>query len=208
LSATCTRAAGYLAHAALEWPYPPSDEVPADAQAIVVLAGYARPADGTLPGPELGVDTLYRCVHAAKLHRKARHLPVLVSGGPIRGSRASISIAQLMRDFLMEQDVDESDLIVEGRSENTYENSVESGKLLRERGIHCVVLVTDAEHMLRAASCFRKQGIDVIPSPVRPWEPIRNNLDDYLPNPREAGDFEGAVLEWQKIAYYWLRGRF
>ena len=42
--------------------------------------------DGSLPKPELGTDTLYRCLHAAKLHQKAKSLPVLVSGGPIKGN--------------------------------------------------------------------------------------------------------------------------
>lgn len=116
-------------------------------------------------------------------------------------------MAQVMRDFLLGQGVEETSLIVEGRSENTYENAVESGKLLRAREIRHIVLITDAEHMLRASGCFRKQGLEVTPSPVRHWEALQNNLDDYLPNPREAGDFELAVLEWQKIAYYWIRGR-
>jgi uncharacterized SAM-binding protein YcdF (DUF218 family) len=182
-------------------------EVPGDAQAIVVLSGYARGADDALPKPELGTDTLYRCLHAARLHQKAKGLPILVSGGSILGSHSETSIAQLMRDFLLGQGVEDAGLIVEGRSRSTYENAVESSKLLQVRGIRRIVLVTDAEHMLRASACFRKQGMEVTPSPVRPWEAIRNNLDDYLPNPREAGDFELAVLEWQKIAYYWMQGR-
>ena len=207
LSVCCTRPAGCFAHAALEWPYPPSDEVPGDAQAIVVLSGAVRGEDGMLPKPELGTDTLYRCVHAARLHQKAKSLPILVSGGPIVGNRSATSIAELMAEFLMEQGVEATSLIVEGRSENTYENAVESGKLLRTRGIRRIVLVTDAEHMLRASGCFRKLGIEVASSPVRDWEALRFNLGDFLPNPREAGDFELAVLEWIKIASYWLRGR-
>jgi uncharacterized SAM-binding protein YcdF (DUF218 family) len=207
LSLTCTRATGYFAHAALEWPYSASDEVPGDAQAIVVLSGYARGPDGILPRPELGSDTLYRCVHAARLHQKAKNLPVLVTGGPIEGTRPAMSIAQFMKDFLVDQGVEKATLIVEGLSRNTYENAVESSKLLRERGIRRIVLVTDAEHMLRASACFRKQGMEVSPSPVRNSETLQNNLDDYLPNPREAGDFELATLEWEKIVYYWLRGR-
>src|SRR5262249_53205791 len=121
--------------------------------------------------------------------------------------RPAASIARLMGDFLLGQGVGDAGLIVEGRSGNTYENAVESSKLLREQGIRRIILVTDAEHMLRASACFRKQGMEVIPSPVRHTESNRNHLDDYLPNPREAGDFELAMLEWQKITYYWLRGR-
>jgi uncharacterized SAM-binding protein YcdF (DUF218 family) len=209
LSVACTRASQYLMHVALEWPYRLLKAVPGDAQAIVVLSGAVRGVDGTLREPELGTDTLYRCLHAARLHEKARSLPILVSGGPIEASRSypATSIAQLMRGFLVGQGVADASLIVEGRSRNTYENAVESSKLLRERGIRRIVLVTDAEHMFRASACFRKQGMEVTPSPVRPTERILNNLDDYLPHFREAGDLESSVFEWEKIVYYWLRGR-
>ena len=78
-----------------------------------------------------------------------------------------------MRDFLIEQGIEDSCLIVESQSENTYENAVESGKLLRTRGVRHVVLITDADHMFRASRCFRKQGLEVTPSPVRHWESIR-----------------------------------
>jgi uncharacterized SAM-binding protein YcdF (DUF218 family) len=191
----------------LEWPYSPLDEVPGDAQAIVVLSGSVRGADGMLPKPELGTDTLYRCIQAAKLHQEAKSISVLVSGGPIEGNRSMTSIAQMMRDFLLEQGVEAASLIVEGRSKNTYENAVESAKLLRARGIRRIVLVTNAEHLFRASGCFRKQGLEVIPSPVGHWEAIQNTLNDYLPDPRDAGGFEQAVLEWEKILYYWMRGR-
>ncbi len=51
LSLVCTRAAGTLAHRALEWPYPPSDEAPGDAQAIVVLSGYVQARTACAPSP-------------------------------------------------------------------------------------------------------------------------------------------------------------
>ena len=72
-----------------------------------------------------------------------------------------------MRDFLVRTGIDPSGVVVEGRSRSTYENAVECGKLLRARGLRRVILVTEASHMDRAVRCFRKQGIDAIPSACR-----------------------------------------
>jgi uncharacterized SAM-binding protein YcdF (DUF218 family) len=208
LCLTCMPVTGYLLHGALEWSYPPFDEVPSDTEAIVVLAGNVRAADETRANPELGTDSLYRCVHATRLYRKTKGVPILVSGGPIGDNPDQPSTARVMGDFLRGQGVREGHLIIEGQSENTYENAVESTKLLQARGIRHVVLVTNAEHMLRASGCFRKQGVEVYPSPVQ-YEATASpsTLHDYLPNPREAGDFELAAREWLAITYYWVRRR-
>ncbi|WP_435011874.1 YdcF family protein (plasmid) [Tundrisphaera lichenicola] len=206
LCLSCTRAAGTLAHMALEWPYPPSDAVPGDAQAIVVLSGYVRGANEMVARAELGMDSIYRCLQAVKLHRTAESLPILVSGGRIGADPDEPAAAWLMRDFLIEKGVAPSNLIVEDHSANTRQNSVRSSALLRERDIRHVVLVTDGEHMLRAAGCFRNQGFRVTASPARPWVPLEGVPGDFLPNPRESTDFELAVLEYEKIIYYWIRG--
>ena len=69
-----------------------------------------------------------------------------------------------MRDFLRDQGLSDADLIVEDRSRTTHENAVECRKLLEERRITKVILVTDAVHMFRALRSFRKQGIQAVPS--------------------------------------------
>lgn len=53
-----TDLAAFLALNPLERPYPPAEEVPLDAEAIVVLAGSIRAANSVRPRPE----TLYRCL--------------------------------------------------------------------------------------------------------------------------------------------------
>src|SRR5262249_59939576 len=59
---------------------PPLGSRPADADAIVVLGGYAAPANAVRPEPELNAATLGRCHHAARLYREGR-CKVVVSGG-------------------------------------------------------------------------------------------------------------------------------
>ena len=208
LAVLSTPAVGFLALGTLEWAYPPHEEVPEDAQAIVVLAGYVRPQDAVRPRAELGADTLYRCLHAVALHRRAKELPILVSGGLPDGVPPGPAFAEAMRDFLVEMGVPASQVWVEDRSRTTAENAEESARLLRDRGVERVVLVTDAEHMRRSAGCFRKQGLDVTPSPCNHaatefhWQ-----LRDVVPGADGAARTERAAHEWVGIVYYWLRGR-
>jgi uncharacterized SAM-binding protein YcdF (DUF218 family) len=208
LALWCTPVLGYLLFGSLERPYPPLKERPADAEAIVVLSGYLRVLDEGGTQVELGGDTLYRCLRAAEVYRQGKPCPVLVSGGKVDPDAPGPALAVAMRDFLRGQGVAEGDLIVEDRSRTTYENAVESCRLLAERGLHKIVLVTDACHMYRAAGCFRKQGAEVVPCGCRyraarmDWSPWA-----FVPNPGAAGGSQDALHEWLGSAWYRLLGR-
>lgn len=204
----CIPAVSYLAKGTLEWPYPPLDTVPDDAQAIVILSGYLLAPDKVRAHAELGHDTLYRCQHGVRLHQKAKRLPILVSGGSLRDDGSGPRLGDAMRDFLVEQGVSPSAIWVENRSQSTYENALECSKILQVRGIQHIVLVTDAEHMRRSLLCFRKQGITVTPAACNHVATkFEYHFDDFVPNPRRAGGFERVFHEWLGIAYYWVLGR-
>ena len=80
---------------------------------------------------------------------------VIVSGG--QGDNETISEAEGMRGYLLQAGIDESRILVEDASSNTYENLVFSGELL-DRGNDRVVIVTNNFHVFRALSIARKQG--------------------------------------------------
>lgn len=208
LAVLATPAAGHLALGTLEWSYPAGGELPADAEAIVVLSGYVRPQDGVRPRPELGTDTLYRCLHGLTLSRSNRHLPIVVSGGIPPGVPTQVPFADTMRAFFVEMGVPPEQVWPEARSTTTHENAVETAELLHTRGIRRIVLVTDAEHMRRAAGCFRKQGLEVTPSACNHvatqfhWQ-----LRDFLPCSEGLAMAERTTHEWLGLGYYWLRGR-
>jgi uncharacterized SAM-binding protein YcdF (DUF218 family) len=201
-------AVNYLALGSLEWSYPPLQQAPEDAQAIVVLAGYIRPADDVRSEPELGEDTLYRCLRAAELYRQGKRRPVVVSGGAVDAAWSGPLIAPHMRDFLVQLGVSSGDVIVEDQSRTTWENAVQTQKLLQPLGIAKVVLVTDAAHLPRAVRCFRKQGLDVTPCGCRyRATSFRASLPAFLPDPAAAGGLLEAWHEWLGLAWYWLHGR-
>ncbi|HJT78165.1 MAG TPA: YdcF family protein [Gemmataceae bacterium] len=201
-------AVSHFAMGSLEWQYPRLDGRPADAEAIVVLAGTIRPANVVWPRMDPAEDTMNRCLYAARLYHQGRPCPVVVSGGYADTDPETPTCAAVMRDFLEELGVPRDDVVEEGQSRTTYENAVRCAELLRERGTHRVVLVTDAAHLFRAVRCFRKQGLDVVPAPCNfrtghfQWE-----LGAFLPDPRAAGHVGEVGHEWLGTLWYWCRGR-
>ncbi len=204
LTLLCLPVTAYLALGTLEWAYPPLSDRPSDVPVVVVLSGSLRSGG---PRIELGTDTLYRCIRAAELYRTAPG-PVLVTGGKVHPNDPGPPLAVAMRDFLATLGVRPEDVIVEPESRTTYENAVESARLLKERGIGRVVLVTDASHLRRAAACFRKQGVDVVPCGCRYRAlALHGGAADFVPDPGAAAGFEAAAHEWVGIAWYWVTGK-
>ncbi len=192
----------------LEWENPPLRQRPEDAQAIVVLAAGTRPAGRLRPQAELDEASLYRCLKAAALYRQGKPCPVLASGGKVDPSDPGPPCADLMRDALIHLGVKESDLIVEDESRTTYENAVACRRLLEERDIHRIVLVTEARHLVRASGCFRKQGFDVVPAGCHYNAQFRPQLAPNLIPNAICLRYCGLIShEWTGIAWYWLSGR-
>jgi uncharacterized SAM-binding protein YcdF (DUF218 family) len=208
LTLSCSPAVAYLAVGSLEWQYPPADELPAEAQAIVVLSAGMRPADGPRVRPELDEDSLQRCLHAAHLYRQRPGCTVVVSGGNAEANDSGPSCARVMRDFLVQLGVKAGDIVMEEASTTTYENAVECAKLLKQRRIDNAVLVTDAVDMYRALRCFRKQGLELTPAPCH-YRATDLDTSFYvlLPSPGATLRCHRAWHEWLGTAWYWLHGR-
>jgi uncharacterized SAM-binding protein YcdF (DUF218 family) len=198
----------YLALGSLEWQCPPLRQRPADAEAMVVLGGSVLPVDAGRARAELGRSTFARCQYAIEFYRRSKPCPILVSGGKVDSDSSSPAVSILMRDFFLGQGVRPGDIIVEDRSLSSYENAVESARLLRAREIRKVVLVTEATHMMRAKGVFRRQGVEVVPAPCNfraakfDW-----SLFDFLPSPKAALDLQDVLHEWIGLAWYRLQGR-
>jgi hypothetical protein len=73
LTFVCTPAVAHVALGSLEWQYAPANEMPIDAEAIVVLSAGVRPPSGARAEAELDEDSLQRCLHAANLYQRAGH---------------------------------------------------------------------------------------------------------------------------------------
>ena len=133
------------------------------AGAIVVLASGRNKNAREYGGDTVGKDTLTRVRYGAFLQRKTG-LPILVSGGLVLDQEGE-SLAQVMTDVLLE-DFQAGEVWLEDKSRTTGENAFFSKKLLAQKGIDTVYLVTQAWHMPRSAAIFEKAGLNVIPAPT------------------------------------------
>jgi uncharacterized SAM-binding protein YcdF (DUF218 family) len=171
--------------------------------AIVVLAGAVNEPTKFRPYVLLGQDTYKRLMHAVWYFHSRRALPILAAGGPEYGLSEPASAS--MRVLLEHEGVPPSMIWTEDRSRSTYENALFSAELLRQHGIREIVLVVDADSMLRAEKCFQKQGFAVTPMPS--WvQGGRLSLSDLLPSWQAIYRHEILAHEGVGLLWYWLRG--
>jgi uncharacterized SAM-binding protein YcdF (DUF218 family) len=187
----------------LEARYPVRPPQSTGARAIVVLSSSVDPPHFERPYPLPDQETYRRCETAAWLFRQAEPVPVLVSGGLGPGIEQPYSAT--MSELLQRAGVPKSMIWIEQRSRSTHENAVYTAEILRKHDVSRIVLIVDAQSMPRAAACFRKEGIDVIPAPSSFIEfgPL---ADDLIPSWRGIRDNEITLHESVGLMWYWLRG--
>tara|TARA_R110000823_G_scaffold198080_3_gene329157 strand:+ start:41665 stop:42486 length:822 start_codon:yes stop_codon:yes gene_type:complete len=190
----------------LEQGYTPrAMSVTQSADAIVLLGGGTRGYAhlGTLADLNQHAD---RLVHAVALYRANKAPVILVSGGAPQGGEHE---AGQMRDILRVMGVPAQAMLLESQSLNTYENALLSARLLRERRLDRVLLVTSAFHMRRAEALFRAQGLEVIPAPTDFQRlVVPGVLPRWLPGAGNLVRTSKALHEMAGFQMYRWQGRF
>lgn len=133
--------------------------------AIVTLGGGLQPP---FP-PRLHADlnsASDRYLHATRLYHAQRSPLIILSGGNVFTQSDFEGESFYAAQLIQEWGVPASAIIIEARSRNTYENALFTKKLLAERNLKRVLLVTSALHMPRALATFKSIGIDAVPSPT------------------------------------------
>ncbi len=186
-----------------------------NAEAIVVLGGATKPAILPRPGVDLSEEG-DRVLYAAQLYQQNKSPLVIVSGGRISWRGRGGSEAADMATILSQMGVPASAIIQEPDSFNTYENAVNVRKILENRGIRQVLLVTSAMHMPRSLLIFKHQGIAAIPAPTD-FLVTKNDLQELqsspqaillnlLPDAERLQQFTRALKEYVGLLVYRLRG--
>ncbi|MGL5877118.1 MAG: YdcF family protein [Xenococcaceae cyanobacterium] len=169
----------------LEWQNLPPTEIPT-ADAIVLLGGATRSPEEPRQMPEV-LEAGDRVIYAAKLYKDNKAPTIVISGGRIEwkggGAPESTDIARLLEFMGVPTDA----IVEEPDSLNTYENAVNVSKILQQKKIDRVLLVTSAIHMPRSLLIFKHQGIEAIPAPT-----------DFLISKQELSELgstnEGRIL--------------
>lgn len=113
-------------------------------------------------------DNYQRIMHAYGLHKQGYADKIIICGGAV--VMGLPSLAELMKDFLVQIGMDEGCIITENRSRNTYENIKNVKPVLDELGIKSSLLVTSSYHMNRSLAVSKKLGIKTYPAPVPCYE--------------------------------------
>lgn len=133
---------------------------------IVVLGAGSVMWGDQSRGPS--VFTALRIHEAIRLHRqcrqKRRDCLLLVSGGD--PFQTGYTEARLMKVEAQSFGIPENEILLEEKSNNTFQNAEFSAELLKSKGISEVVLVTSGFHMKRAQLYFGRFGIETIPAPA------------------------------------------
>lgn len=201
----------------LEWQYLPKGELPA-ADVIVLLGGGTDPALPPRRTVELN-GAGDRVIYAAALYKQGKAPAVLASGGNITwldSSRPSTPASE-MADLLEFMGVPQQAVWLQPDSQNTHEDAVYSAKILKEKGITRILLVTSAVHMPRSVALFQKQGLEVIPAPAdfsvteQGWKDLTQadllaQLSNLMPSAGNISLTTNVLREYFGMIAYRLKG--
>lgn len=144
------------------WEIPPTEfaEVPDNYDVGIVLTGVANlqiePNDRVYFNK--GAD---RIIHTIELYKRKKIKKILISGGTGSLLNSELTEANELVKVLHLFGVKNKDIIVEKASRNTYENAVNSAKILKDKFPQGrFLLITSAFHLRRAQACFDKTGIE------------------------------------------------
>lgn len=175
------------------------------AGAIVVLGG-----DVGIPSPPLAQSQLRgnRLLHAFRLYRAGKAPMIMISGGNVFPQAGFDAEAVYSRAILEDWGVPSEAILIEIKSRNTYENALETRKVLGGLGVDRILLVTSALHMPRATRTFEKSGFEVIPSTsgMNVVDFNQSLILDWWPSVTNLKMSEAVIREKIGLMVYWLRG--
>jgi uncharacterized SAM-binding protein YcdF (DUF218 family) len=179
----------------------------ASADAVVVLGGGIRAIKVRSEALSVASDsTSLRVLEAARVFRLLDGRPLVIASGGRTNTKSQTSEAVEIADELTMLNVPRDRIVIEDASRTTHEQAIIVTRLLKSRGISRFVLVTSPTHMWRAATVFRAQHADVIPSVAALLPERRSPPPFLLPNDDSLRISDSAFYDYAGILYYWSNG--
>lgn len=141
------------------------------------------------------------------LARRYPEAKLVFAGGSNELGGPPASEADTVRLFLREQGLDETKVVYESESRNTWENAVNAERLVRPRQGEIWLLVASAADVPRTIGVFRRVAWTVIPVPVA-YQVMPD--PDWLPDGRLTPKFRRiyyGLHEWVGLVAYYVLGR-
>jgi uncharacterized SAM-binding protein YcdF (DUF218 family) len=203
-----------LLYQSLEWQNLPLSNLP-NANAIVVLGGGIRPKVPPRPWVDLS-EAGDRALHGAQLYKQGKAPLIIMSGGRIDWKGGGPPESADMAEVAKALGVPESAILQDPTSLNTFENAANVKKIVEQRGIKQVLLVTSALHMPRSLAIFAKQGIVAIPAPTdflvsnQDLDELKSSSEaltlNLMPDAERLQQTTRAIKEYVGMVVYRLRG--
>ena len=170
---------------------------------IVVLGG-GLTSDPEIPiTTQLGEDSLTRLIEGIRLYRKFPATKLILSGGSVFDP---VPDAKVMADLAKEIGVNENDIILESKSQDTIDEATLIKTIVNNDQFF---LVTSASHMPRSMALFQKLGMNPIPAPTGHEVKDNKHFNPYsfFPGAGNIINSEKAVHEYLGIVWAKLRGQ-
>lgn len=175
--------------------------------AVIVLTGMAQSRNSSDDRIEFSgaVDRILTGISLVK-NGKADYL--IISGGDGSLTRQNQPESRILKKFSLQWGLKAEQILIDDISRNTYENAVESAKLVESHKMKKLLLITSAFHMVRSRGCFKKVGLNVDVYPVDFLaEKERGDFRDYLPSSASLAKTNLFIHEIVGILVYGITGR-
>ncbi len=167
--------------------------------AILVLGMGTERINGA-DSPEVGSFAYARLVKGLELYRECKmalaDCRVLISGGDMQ--KHGRSEAAVYAESMVRMGVSKTDLILDERSKNTWENARNSAAILKVIKPDRIVLVTSGVHMRRSLEYFAHFGVK--PTPAR--SDYINAIPSFIPLSINLTIADMALHEYLGIARF------
>jgi uncharacterized SAM-binding protein YcdF (DUF218 family) len=150
-----------------------------------------------------------RYLSVLELYKQQKIENILIVGGAANYLEPWAKESELIKRLYFLCGIPAKDVLVEGKSLNTYENALYAKEILEKTGEQKFLLITSSSHIRRAKACFVKQGIDVQVYPSAKGVGVRRWEVDYLLVPLidNFGKWRSMIHEWLGFVTYKILGR-
>ena len=139
-----------------------------------------------------------RLEHARALYQQGIAPVVVTVGGKKSGD--NFTEAEAGRDYLANEGVPRKDLLAVPEGVDTLQSMRDVAAVLRQRGWHSAVLVTDPWHVMRAEKMADDSGIDAASSPTRQGPAVQTRTTQFRYIMRETAAYLLYRLTGRSVA--------
>lgn len=165
-----------------------NSSVTADAIVVLGAAQYNGKPSPVLRG---------RLKHALELYKRDVAPLIVVTGGRQSGDR--MTEASASANYLLARGVPDKRIVREVQGRDTYQSLAATARVLRNRGLSRVVLVTDGFHSARVAAIAEEVGMKPHTSPVSSKSPTGRLLRET------AAVAVGRIMGFRRLSA-WVEG--